>query len=208
LTFKTSSNRIENPMQISQSIIIQPESPCNREDRAPDMVIGGSGFLLEDCQMPKTHGLSRESGKNRKLYKVWSQMKNRCKNPNSEKYKYYGAMGVKVCDQWFDFLLFYNWAMRAGYRHGLQIDRKDPDGNYEPDNCRWVTPFMQMLNRRPKKGRGVNWDKRRNNWRARVNFKGKEIYNRSFKDYDKAVLFVEKEKSKIYDQHYKKEVTK
>jgi len=198
--------KMKNILSLNQS-----EPPFAARHWAPFMVIAGSDFFMEDCHMPKTHGLSRENGKNRKLYKVWSQMKNRCSNPRATRFKYYGAMGVKVCKEWFDFPVFYEWAINNCYMVGLTIDRKDPNGNYEPNNCRWVTPQVQSLNRRPKKGRGVSWDKRRNKWRGRVWLKGKEIHSHYFKKYEDAVLFVETEKEKIkliVDKDYPKmEVT-
>ena len=73
------------------------------------------------------------------LYCIWSSMKRRCENPNMQNYKYYGARGVRVCDAWHDFPTFKAWAESHGYVDGLSIDRIDSDGNYEPDNCRWIT---------------------------------------------------------------------
>ena len=88
-----------------------------------------------------THGLSHnKNGKTTKLYGTWSAMKQRCHNSNTKGYKYYGAKGIRVCDEWLeDYMNFYNWAMANGYREGLTIDRIDSDRNYEPSNCEWVT---------------------------------------------------------------------
>lgn len=82
-----------------------------------------------------THGLSHHP-----LYSVWCGMKRRCNNPNEEKYPRYGGRGIKVCKEWKeDFKKFYDWAIENGYKKGLQIDRIDNDGNYEPSNCKWET---------------------------------------------------------------------
>lgn len=76
-------------------------------------------------------------------------IKFRCYNPKSDQYKNYGARGIKVCDEWLNGTEgFYNWAKANGYRRGLQIDRIDVNGNYEPSNCRWVEPKVNARNRR------------------------------------------------------------
>jgi hypothetical protein len=73
------------------------------------------------------------------LYLVHRAMIDRCENPNTKGFKWYGKKGVKVCDEWKDFQTFYDWAMKHGYQEGLTIDRINPDGNYCPENCEWVT---------------------------------------------------------------------
>jgi hypothetical protein len=80
------------------------------------------------------HGMS-----NNKVYNVWRQMRQRCSNKNNKYYYIYGGKGVRVCDAWEnDFICFYKWAMANGYKKGLTLDRIETDGNYEPNNCRWV----------------------------------------------------------------------
>lgn len=83
-----------------------------------------------------------------RLYRIWSQVKQRCTNPNQRSYRWYGAKGITVCDEWSNsFMSFYNWAMANGYADGLTIDRINSSGNYEPSNCRWVTQKEQIGNR-------------------------------------------------------------
>lgn len=75
-------------------------------------------------------------------------MKQRCNNPNQKKYKNYGARGICLCDDWQNnFKSFFDWAISNGYKHGLTIDRINVNGNYEPNNCRWVTQKVQQNNR-------------------------------------------------------------
>ena len=83
-----------------------------------------------------------------KLYNVWISMKKRCSNKNNKDYANYGGRGIKVCEQWLDFVPFKEWAKESDYREGLQIDRINNDGDYCPTNCRWVTPKENARNRR------------------------------------------------------------
>lgn len=80
-----------------------------------------------------------ENGESKRLYKIWSSMKNRCFSKASKRYNRYGARGITVCDEWLEFKPFMEWANANGYSDNLQIDRINNDGNYDPSNCRFVT---------------------------------------------------------------------
>lgn len=82
-----------------------------------------------------------------RIYKIWASMKDRCKNPNNAKFDRYGGRGIDICAGWETFEIFYNWAIQNGYEENLTIDRIDNDGNYEPDNCRWVDMVVQANNK-------------------------------------------------------------
>ena len=71
----------------------------------------------------------------------------RCENPKREKYKIYGGRGISVCEEWRNPVAFMDWAYSNGYAPGLQLDRIDNDGNYCPENCRFVTPSQNSCNR-------------------------------------------------------------
>ncbi|MEI5909421.1 hypothetical protein WAK64_20545 [Bacillus spongiae] len=84
-----------------------------------------------------------------KLYGVWLSMKRRCDLKSSPSYINYGARGIRVVDEWkSDYAVFRDWAFSNGYEEGLSIDRINNDGNYSPDNCRWVDRRTQNLNKR------------------------------------------------------------
>lgn len=82
------------------------------------------------------------------LYQAWSAMKSRCQNLNAQAYQNYGARGITVCDEWQEFIPFRDWALCNGWRHDLQLNRIDNNGNYEPSNCNFVTPKENSNNRR------------------------------------------------------------
>lgn len=93
-----------------------------------------------------THGRTHT-----KLYYIWHAMINRCENPSFKYYADYGGRGISVCEEWHDAKVFIKWAEENGYEEDLQIDRKDNDGNYCPDNCRWVTKTINANNKRNNK---------------------------------------------------------
>ena len=100
----------------------------------------------------KTHGHT-----NTRLYVIWSGVKDRCYNVHCKIYKYYGQRGIKLCDDWKDkFQSFYDWAISNGYDDTLTIDRIDANGNYEPNNCRFVTQKEQARNRRSNRNYTIN----------------------------------------------------
>lgn len=88
-----------------------------------------------------------------KEYRIWNAMKNRCYNQSCDMYSTYGGRGIKICDRWLGedgFVNFYNdMGKRPVDENGraYQIDRIDNDGNYCPENCRWVHPKVNARNR-------------------------------------------------------------
>jgi len=83
-----------------------------------------------------------------RLYHIWQDMKKRCCNPHVHRYERYGGRGIQICKAWLeDFRPFMQWALANGYTDSLMIDRIDNDGDYKPDNCRWIINKAQCNNR-------------------------------------------------------------
>ena len=127
----------------------------------------------------KTHGLGST-----RLYSTWSKLKDRVFNLKNVDYINYGGRGITICDEWKnDFMSFYNWAMLNGYEEnkGLSIDRIDNDGNYCPENCRWVDRTIQSRNQRMQKNntsgfKGVWFNKESKKYRALIMVNRKKIH--------------------------------
>jgi hypothetical protein len=92
-----------------------------------------------------THGLSKSI-----FYSVWADMRRRCYDPENEFYADYGGRGITICDEWKDAPdAFIAWCKREKtFQDGFSIDRKDNDGPYSPDNCRFLSPAEQNRNMR------------------------------------------------------------
>ncbi len=123
------------------------------------------------------HGYT--AGKKHPIYTTWVKMRQRCNNPKHIAYSRYGGRGIKVCARWDNFALFLE---DMGERpKGLTLDRKNNDGDYTPDNCRWATNHQQAANRKNNnKVVGVCWSKSRNRWMASLTVDGKLVLNKGF----------------------------
>lgn len=88
------------------------------------------------------------STRKHKLYRVYYAVRERCYNTKNRAYKYYGERGIKMCDEWLKYENFLSWALTHGYKEGLQLDRINCNGNYEPNNCRWVDSSVNNYNKR------------------------------------------------------------
>lgn len=124
----------------------------------------------------ETHGES-----NTRLYKIWSDIKKRCYRKTFWAYDRYGGRGITLCKEWHDYLIFRDWCMNNGYAENLTIDRVDNDGNYEPNNCRWVDRKIQANNRNNTKMITYNGDtKTIAQWAETIGINYRTLYTRIF----------------------------
>lgn len=115
-----------------------------------------------------------------KLYSAWFGMNQRCFNKKNKQYANYGGRGIRVVERWW---IFENFVADMGEppSHVYSLDRKDNNGNYKPDNCRWATQTEQNLNKRLSRTNtsgavGVTWLKSRSKWRAEGEAYGKRYH--------------------------------
>jgi len=158
---------------------------CGNEFKAQnaDVKVGhtsscGCLQILKTKESKVVHGLT-----NHRLYSTWHNMIARCYNKIHKKYKYYGQRGIVVCERWHDVKNFIE-DMYPTYQEGLTIDRKENDGNYEPDNCRWVSKSIQSSNTRKIRAtnttgfRGIV--KSLNKYFSKIRINNKDIYLGTF----------------------------
>lgn len=102
------------------------------------------------------HGTITHGVRAPRLYEIWCSMKRRCASKTERNY---GAKGIKVCPEWFDWPTFRNWAASNGYANNLSIERLDTSKGYSPDNCTWIPLSQQPANRFnvPKSPSGTPW---------------------------------------------------
>jgi hypothetical protein len=109
-----------------------------------------SGDMYYDLQRARRiissggHGHS-SGGYQSRTYRIWTGMRQRCLNPNTNGWEHYGGRGIEVCERWAKFEHFLEDMGEAP--DGLSLDRINPDGNYEPGNCRWATAKVQANNK-------------------------------------------------------------
>lgn len=124
-------------------------------DCGAEFVAGGDGIRSGSTTSCGCHRryVSRTKGykhgqTHTRLYRVWAKMKQRCCDPNDKDYKYYGARGINVCEEWMESKNFFDWALSHGYEDNLTIERLDNYKGYCPDNCAFIKREDQCKNQR------------------------------------------------------------
>ena len=151
------------------------------------------------CMLCKNKEMGKNNSfvKNKRIHNIWAGLKARSTNPNHRDWEKYGAKGIDLHKDWYDYRTFERWALNNGYKDNLTIYRKNTYIGYSPFNCRWTTAFVQSQNTRlihitNKSGyRGVS--RYGNKFRANIGSSRKTIYLGVF---DSAI-----EAAKAYDKY-------
>jgi len=131
------------------------------------------------CKEQVSKAKTKHGDAKKRLYTIWGLMKRRCDNINCKDYKDYGGRGIKICNEWREYLSFKQWALDNGYTNDLSIERKNVNGNYEPDNCCWATQKEQQNNKRNNKS--ITYNGKTQNmcqWAEELGFNYSTVYAR------------------------------
>lgn len=128
--------------------------------------------------MARKFGSKNHHGTGTRLYEIWKGMRKRCNCPYRKEYKDYGAKGIRVCAEWDEYPVFREWAMANGYSDDLTIDRIDPQKDYTPQNCMWITKSEQSSNKRNSIKITYNGETRTvSQWAEKYGFKRGRLYD-------------------------------
>ncbi len=173
---------------------------CNCECNTKKEIIGSSlkNGYTRSCGCLHREGTNYRHGygsknKEHSLYHKWLDMKQRCTNKRNRSYHNYGGRGITICKEWLNSPgTFIEWGLTNGWKEELIIDRKNNDGNYEPNNCRFVTHSVSAINQRIKKNNkskysGVWFEKKHKKWLAFITYKKKRTHLGSYANKQEAV---------------------
>lgn len=133
------------------------------------------------------------------IYHAWNRMISRCYRLRNASYKNYGGRGITVCKEWVNGpVAFYNWAINNGWERGLTLDRIKNDGNYEPNNCQFITLALNTVKQRALSTRntsgykGVSWHKYSQKYQVQIMIGGKTTHLGQFDNPKAAALVYDK----------------
>lgn len=103
----------------------------------------------QSCGCLHIEKVTKHNQSKTRLYGIWTDVKQRCYNPNNKFFKDYGGRGITICEEWANnYDNFEQWAILNGYKSTLTIERLDVNGGYNPSNCTWATQKQQQRNKR------------------------------------------------------------
>ena len=164
---------------------------CGKEFETISKSIKSGGTKSCGCyarEVQTTHGMSQN-----KFYQTWYAMRDRCYNTKRQDYKWYGARGITVCEEWVDVANFVAWAEATHpNREDYTLDRINNDKGYSPENCRWVDNSTQVINQRMRRTNtsgyvGITWVESKLKWVSRINVEKKRIWLGDYKTIEEAV---------------------
>jgi len=121
----------------------------------------------------------------KKIRNKWCGILQRCTNPNSHSYRWYGAKGITICDEWRHFKAFKAWALASGFKPGLSIERIDNSKGYCPENCKWIPLNNQGKNRSNNHYITFNGEtKTLSDWSRHLNIKKTTLSHRLIRGWD------------------------
>ena len=116
----------------------------------------------------------REGQTEHPLYNTYHGMRKRCLQETDKDYHRYGGRGIKICERWSGVDGFFNFIEDMGERpDGYTLDRKDTNGNYTPENCRWADVYTQSGNKRNSKNTGISYVNKTGKYRVRISVDNK-----------------------------------
>jgi len=135
-----------------------------------------------------------------RLQGIFENIVQRCTNKNSARYYRYGGRGIRISNEWPSVKEFGEWALLNGYKDCLQIDRIDNNGDYSPENCRWVNRNVNQHNKsaynKHSKYKGVR--KYKGKWNARITVNYKQISLGTYDKEEDAAIAYNKKAIEIY----------
>ena len=130
-------------------------SSCGKHiERRTSHVKASKTTECQACLMSKKFKIHGDTGT--RLHNIWLQMRLRCTDTNNPAYRWYGAKGIKVVEEWETYETFKDWAINNKYTEELTIERVDSDKNYEPSNCRWITKSENTARSNTEKPRNLS----------------------------------------------------